>query len=96
MARLIYSDRALEDLERLAAFLEQVSEDGGASLDDILRALDMVSAHPLVGRRVTATYRELVISRGSSGYLALYVFDAARGLVRVLRIRHQRESGYMD
>ena len=96
MAQLIYSDRALEDLERLDSFLEEAPHGEGASLDDILRALDILSKHPLVGRRVTANYRELVISRGSSGYLALYVFDAARDLVRILRIRHQREAGYLD
>jgi hypothetical protein len=37
-----------------------------------------------------------VISWGDTGYLALYRFDAARDLVRILRIRHQREAGYTD
>ena len=36
--------------------------------------------------------RELVISRGRSGCLALYRFDLSRNLVRILAIRHQRES----
>ena len=40
--------------------------------------------------------RELVISHGATGYLALYRFDAARALVRILRIRHQREAGFRD
>lgn len=39
--------------------------------------------------------RELVISYGASGYVALYRVDSP-GLVRILRIRHQREAGYRD
>jgi plasmid stabilization system protein ParE len=97
MARLIYSERALQDLERLASFLEDASPAaGGVAVDVILHALDVLGAHPLIGRRVSSSYRELVISRGDTGYLALYTFEAAQGLVRILRIRHQREAGYMD
>ena len=55
-----------------------------------------LAQHPLIGRRVGAGARELVISRGATGYLALYDFDAARELVHVLRIRHQREASYID
>jgi plasmid stabilization system protein ParE len=52
--------------------------------------------HPHLGRRVDQFRRELVISHGKSGYLAIYRFDPVRDLVRILRIRHQREAGYMD
>ena len=38
--------------------------------------------------------RELVISQGATGFIALYRFDAAFDLIRVLRIRRQREAGY--
>jgi len=97
MARLIYSEAALRDLERLASFSEDaVPGSGAGATDAILQALEVLQAHPLLGRRVTANYRELVISRGATGYLALYVFDAPLGLVRVLRLRHQREAGYLD
>jgi hypothetical protein len=37
-----------------------------------------------------------VISWGATGYLALYTFDAGLGVVRILRIRHQREAGYQE
>jgi len=36
----------------------------------------------------------LVISRGRSGYLALYSYDDAADVVLVLAIRHQREQDY--
>lgn len=37
--------------------------------------------------------RELVISRGKTGYIALYRYDEIRDVARVLAIRHQRELG---
>lgn len=37
--------------------------------------------------------RELVISRGSTGYIALYLYHEIRDVVTVLAIRHQREVG---
>ena len=97
MARLSYSARAIDDLERLVLFVEQaVPEAAVGAVDSIVDGLAILATHPLMGRRVGAELRELVISRGTTGYLALYRFDAALGIVRVLRIRHQREAGYMD
>ena len=46
------------------------------------------------GRIVEGGLRELVISFGRSGYLALYRFVPARREVRILAIRHQRELDY--
>ena len=56
----------------------------------------MLERHPSVGRRVDKLRRELVITYGASGYLALYRYDSKPGVVRILRIRHQREAGYRD
>jgi hypothetical protein len=38
--------------------------------------------------------RERVVSRGRTGYLALYDYDEVRDVAVVLAIRHQREAGY--
>jgi hypothetical protein len=38
--------------------------------------------------------RELIISHGASGYLALYRFDPAQDIVFVLAVRSQRERDY--
>jgi hypothetical protein len=40
--------------------------------------------------------RELVISYGKTGYLALYRFLPVTDQVRTLAIRHQRELDYPD
>jgi plasmid stabilization system protein ParE len=39
--------------------------------------------------------RELVISYGQTGYIALYRFVVPRDEVTVLAIRHQREIGFV-
>ena len=57
--------------------------------------MNNLAAHPLVGRRVESDIRELVISFGATGYIALYRFVVQRDEVRVLALRHQREIGYL-
>jgi len=44
---------------------------------------------------VEGDIRELVISFGATGYIALYRFVVQDDQVRVLAIRHQREIGYL-
>ncbi len=53
------------------------------------------ASHPLIGRRIEGDLRELVVSYGATGYIALYRFDIQRDQVRVLALRHQREVGYL-
>ena len=97
MAQVIYSAEALGDLERIIEFLLQTSpETAGAALEQIMSAVSILARHPQIGRRVDAERRELVIAYGATGYLALYRFDAGPDVVRILRIRHQREAGYRD
>ncbi|MDB5807823.1 MAG: addiction module toxin RelE [Betaproteobacteria bacterium] len=60
----------------------------------ILDGLKILKTHPLIGRPADPPTRELVISRGKTGYLALYGYDEFRDIALVLAIRHQREAGY--
>ena len=94
MAKVLYSQRALAHMERLADFL--LAKDPHAATETgriLMEAITMLSSHPLVGRIVESGLRELVISRGQSGYVALYRFDADSDQVFILAIRHQRELG---
>jgi plasmid stabilization system protein ParE len=59
----------------------------------VAEAVGLLERHPLIGRPV-AELRELVISRGRSGYVALYSFELADDAVLLLSIRHQREAGF--
>jgi plasmid stabilization system protein ParE len=60
----------------------------------IQSAVNNLAAHPLIGRRMEGELRELVISYGQTGYIALYRFVIAQDEVRILAIRHQRELGF--
>ena len=91
MARLIYSERALDDLERLHDFLiESDPEAAIATVGLIEEAVLVLQRHPLIGRPAESNLRELVISRGRSGYAALYSFEPHDDAVLILSIRHQR------
>lgn len=97
MAQVIYALEALAELERLVEFeLERAPETAPAVLARVTEAIEILADHPLIGRRVEGELRELAILRGASGYVALYRFDPARDVVRLLRIRRQREVGYRD
>jgi plasmid stabilization system protein ParE len=91
MARIIYSQQALNDLERLVDFLFDIEPN---TLDLIQEAILLLEHHPLIGRPIKEELRELVISRGNTGYIGLYSFEEFDDVVLVLGIRHQREAGY--
>ena len=96
MARIIYSLRALTDLERLMDFLRQDPIEAAKTVTLITEAVQILENHPLIGRHAEHGLKELVISRGKSGYLALYSYELKHDTVLVLAVRHQREVGYMD
>ena len=96
MAQVVYSSYAVENIERAMQFLrEKDPEIASASATAIRTAVENLASHPLIGRRVEGDLRELVISYGATGFIALYRFDIQRDQVRVLALRHQREIGYL-
>ena len=96
VARVVYSPNALENLERVFDFIARNHPAVAVAADDAIRgAVETLVSHPLIGRPVAATpLRELVISFGRTGYVALYRFVPARDEVRILAVRHQRELDY--
>lgn len=95
MPRILYTPRAFDDLERLVDFLLPIDPaTAEATLALIESAVSILATHPLIGRPCEQGLRELVISRGNTGYLALYRFDASSDEVLVLALRHQREAGW--
>jgi plasmid stabilization system protein ParE len=96
MAQVVYSARSLDHIERAFRFLRD--NDPAAALDAVLAirsAVENLEAHPLIGRRVEGELRQLIISYGHTGYVALYRFVIPRDEVRILAIRHQRELGFL-
>ncbi len=91
-----FDEGALADLERILEF--NIGRDPGTALDHLQRIREgvrILAGHPEIGRRLAGSpLRELVISHGSSGYIALYEHSRVQNVVRVVAVRHQRESGY--
>jgi len=94
---IVFAGEALDDLERIFEFNFQA--DPATALDHINKirgAVLILDTHPEIGRRLRghSSLRELVISRGKSGYVALYEHAPAESLVRVVAVRHPHEAGY--
>lgn len=92
MAVLRITPPALEDLERLAAFLHESDPAAAAqTVPLIIQGIRILEPHPLIGRPLDEARRELVVFRGRTGYLVQYRFDPSEDQVVILAVRHQRE-----
>ena len=92
---IFYSPRALADLERLFDFLAlENPAAAGRAAAVIVDAVTILGRHPFIGRPVRGELRELVISHGRSGDVALYRLALIRNRIEVLALRHLRETGF--
>ena len=96
MAQVVLAPSAWDDMARLHEFLAErdltAAANAVAAIEDGVLVLER---HPGIGRPVTDRLRELIISYGATGYIALYEFQPARGIVSVFKLRHRRELGYI-
>jgi plasmid stabilization system protein ParE len=96
-----YAPAARDDLLRLYDHLierAQVVEDlliAEQALEAIEAAIASLSRAPFIYRKVSPSpfLRELVISFGHTGFVALYEVEDAQ-TVTILAVRHQREDDY--
>ena len=92
---IVYSSQAFRDFERIFDFIAGDDASLTATVVDVIReAISILERHPLIGRPAEQGLRELLISRGKSGYVALYRYIERADVVLVLALRHQREAGY--
>ena len=95
MAKLVYVEQALLDLEGLCDFLVETEPAAAEeTIHLITEAVMVLERHPYIGRMLDEDLRELIISRGKSGYVALYSFEEIEDTILILAVRHQREAGY--
>ena len=95
MSRVVLSARVAADMARIGQHLRaQQMGDVDARVAEVLAGLAILETHPLIGRKAAHGRRELVIGRGSRGYVALYAYDAVADAVTVAAVRAQRESGF--
>jgi len=94
MTVLLITKSAERDLNRLTEFLlDDAPEAAVHTAELVIDGLNTLKRHPRIGRKREDGLHELVISRGKSGYIALYRYGEIRDIVTVLAIRHQREVG---
>ena len=93
---IVFGEEALLDLERIFEF--NAARDPPTALEHLQRIREgvlILAGHPEIGRKVAGSQlRELVISHGASGYVALYEKSRGENVIRVVAVRHQREMGY--
>lgn len=96
MPRLIWSEPALANVQRLYRFLAEKSPGAATRAVKAIRdGVKILSQHPQVGRVVDEMdeeFRDWPVDFGDSGYLVRYRFDGAS--VIILAVRHQKESGF--
>jgi plasmid stabilization system protein ParE len=94
MSVLLITKRAQRDLNRLTEFLLDTAPDAASHTAElVIDGLSTLRRHPRIGRMREDGLHELVISRGKSGYIALYRYNEIRDVVSMLAVRHQREVG---
>ena len=92
-----FTHRSRDDLKRLYLFLYRQDKDSAKhARDNIYKAIDTLRTFPFTCRKAQADspfIRELVISFGANGYVALFEIEEDN-IVTILAVRHQREDDY--
>ncbi len=96
MARLVWSPRALRDVQRLHQFLAGKSPAAAVRAVQAIRSgVKVIALQPGMGRptdELDVQYREWPISFGDSGFVVRYRLDDSIAII--LAVRHQRELGF--
>ena len=92
-----FAPAAAEDLQRLFDFLTELDLAAAERARSVIgQAIEVLQTFPFSCRKASPEnpfLRELVISFGSGGYVALFEVEDAEK-VTVLAVRHQREDDY--
>jgi plasmid stabilization system protein ParE len=97
MPRVIITEGAVQGLERCRYFLaEKNPQASKRAAQAIEQQFTLLEKNPNIGRPLDdpPALRELIITFGSSGYVALYHYDLKTDTVYILAFRHQKEAGY--
>ena len=96
MPRLIWSPRALSDVERVYRFLAEKNTDAARRAAKAIReGVRILAQQPEIGRPMDdmePEYREWLIQFSDSGYIVLYHYDGQTAVI--VALRHQKEAGY--
>ena len=93
-----FTAEAQQDITRLYEFIFERDDTGYETAQNALTAIrtgiDSLKHNPFSCRKTNTPFlRELVISFGATGYVALFEIESNQ-TVTILAIRHQREEDY--
>lgn len=94
MAQVRWLPEALEDVERLYAFLSSKNPEAGQkAVKTILEGADMILAAPRIGRLMfnDTQRRELFMTFASGGYVLRYILEGDDTAV-IIRVWHSKEN----
>lgn len=97
MPQVIVTEGAARGLERCRRFLAEKNQPAARRAGQAIeQQFARLETNPDIGRPLPELpeLRELVISFGDSGYVALYHYEPADDAAYVLAFRHQKEAGY--
>lgn len=97
MPRLIWTPRALADIQRLYHFRHLKDPELARRAAQAIRAgVEILARHQQIGRPAAdmeAEFLEKLIEFGNGGSVVLYRFDG--DTAAILAVRHQKEAGYL-
>lgn len=95
--RIRFTKTARDDIKRIYTFLlVQDVQAANHALETINKAIELLNTFPFTCRKAKADtpfLRELVISFGANGYVALFEIEE-ENIVTILAVRHQRDDDY--
>lgn len=97
MPRVIITQGAAHGLERCRLFLAEknprATRKAGQAIE---QQFTLLEKNPDIGRPLNdfPELRELIITFGESGYVALYRHELETETIYILAFRHQKETGY--
>jgi plasmid stabilization system protein ParE len=96
MPHLIWSRKALRDVQRFYRFLADKNIDAAKrAVKTVRQGVKMLEHQPHIGRPtedMPGDIRECIIDFGDSGYVARY--RVVHDVVTILAVRHQKEAGF--
>ncbi|GBE07806.1 toxin RelE1 [bacterium BMS3Abin11] len=97
MPRVIFTLGAAKGLERCRLFLVEKNPRASKRAGQVIeRVFTLLETSPDIGRPLNnlPELRELTITFGDTGYVALYRHEQVSDTVYILAFRHQKEAGY--
>ena len=97
MPQVIITENAVLGLEHCRRFLAEKDRSATIKAAQVIeKQFSRLETEPESGRPVEnhLNLRELIISFGNTGYVALYHYSSDTDSVLILAFRHQKEIGY--